>query len=57
MAKVLDWNFEVSEFELQSHCYAHFWTNTLRERYETPYHPSYVLNRITAVLLQEWLWH
>ena len=29
MARVLDSNFEVSESELQLHCYFHSWTNTL----------------------------
>ena len=29
MAKVLDCDLEGDEFELQSHYYAHFWTNTL----------------------------
>ena len=27
------------------------------ERYETPYPSSYGSNSITAVLLEEWLWH
>ena len=29
MTKVLDYSLEVNEFELQSHNYIHFWTNTL----------------------------
>ena len=29
MAKVLDFGFEVSEFEPQLHYYVHFWTTTL----------------------------
>ena len=31
VANVLDCGFEVSEFELQSRYYVHFWTNTLRK--------------------------
>ena len=52
MDKVLDGNFKVNEFELQSRYYVHFW-----ERYGAPYGPIYGLDIITAVLLQEWLWH
>ena len=29
MAKVLDYNLEVSEFKLPLYYYIHFWTNTL----------------------------
>ena len=31
VAKMLDSCFEVSEFELQSHSYVHFWINTLEK--------------------------
>ena len=31
MIKVLDWGIVVSEFELKSRYYVHFWTNTLRK--------------------------
>ena len=44
-AKVMDRWIVVSEFELQSHYYVHFQTNTVWERYEPPYPPSYGLNR------------
>ena len=52
MARVLDCDILVSKFELQSHYYIHFQTNTIRERYELPYSPSYKLNGMTTVLLQ-----
>ena len=29
MVKVIDFEIVVNEFELQSHYYVHFWTNTL----------------------------
>ena len=29
MGKVLDNYLEENEFKLQSHCYIHFWTNTV----------------------------
>ena len=29
MTKMLDGDLKVNEFELQSHYYVHFWTNTL----------------------------
>ena len=49
MAKVLDYSLE-----LQSCHYIHFWTNTLKERFEPPYPPpSYTLNSIIVILLQE----
>ena len=31
MAKVLNYGLELSKFELQSHYYVHFWTDTLRK--------------------------
>ena len=57
MAKVLDWDTVVSQFEIQSSYYVHFQMNTTWERYENPDPPSYRLNSITDVLLQGWLWH
>ena len=48
----IDCGIVVSEFELQSRYYVHFRINTLRERYEHPYPPSYGLNSINSVLLQ-----
>ena len=36
IAKVLNSDFEVSEFELQLCIYIHIWTNTPLERYEPP---------------------
>ena len=44
MANVLDNDIEVSEFELHTHYYIHFWTNTL-EKGVNPLIPSYGLNR------------
>ena len=29
MAKVLDYSLKVNKFRVHSHCYVHFWTNTL----------------------------
>ena len=57
VANVLDGNFVVSEFELQSHYYIHFRTNSLGERYEPPYTTSNGLYSTTTVLLQGWLRH
>ena len=51
MAKVLDYSFEVSEFEFQSHYYIHSRTNTLQKGMNPSYPPSYMLSSITAVLL------
>ena len=51
MNKAQDYGLEVSEFELQSRYYAHFWLKTLGEGIELPYPPSDGLNRITAILL------
>ena len=57
MAKELDSDIVVSEFELQL-CYCiHFRTNTLGEKYEPLYLCSSGLYSTFAVLLQEWLWH
>ncbi len=53
----MDCGIVVIEFVLQSRYYVHFRANTLEERYEPPYLPSYGLNSTTAVLLGEWLWH
>ena len=52
MAKVLNCNIEVSEFELKSRYYVQLW-----ERYETPYNLSFRLNSINVVLLQGWFRH
>ena len=35
MAKVLNCDLEVNEFELQSRYYVHFWTNTKRKGMKT----------------------
>ena len=40
MAKVLDYDLEVSEFELQSRYYVDFRTNTLGKDVEHPYSPQ-----------------
>ena len=42
----------VGEFDLQSRYYVHFRTNTLGERHEPPYIPSYGLNSTFTVLLK-----
>ena len=57
MVKAMDCGIVVREFVLQSRYYVHFRANTLGERYEPPYPPSYGLNSTTTVLLGEWLWH
>ena len=58
VVNVLDWDIEKSEFELQSCYYVHFRTNTLWERHEPSFPPSYGLNTTTAaVYLQGWLRH
>ena len=49
MVKVLDCGI-ISKFKFQAHYYVRFWTNTLGERHEPPYPPSYGLNSITTVL-------
>ena len=43
----------VNECELQAHSYVHFQTNTLGERIEFPYYPSYRLNIIITVFLKD----
>ena len=53
MVKVMDCGIVVSEFVLQSRYYVHFRANTLWERYEAPYPPSYGLNSTTTILLGE----
>ena len=50
VAYMLDYDIVVSEFELQSRYYVLFRTNILGIF-------SYVLNNISTVLLQGWLWH
>ena len=57
MVKAMDCGIVVREFVPQSRYYIHFRANTLGERYEPPYPPSYGLNSTTTVLLGEWLWH
>ena len=39
MVKVLDFGFKVSGFDLQSHCYIHFQTNTLGKGMNPPILP------------------
>ena len=56
VVKVLDCGIVVSEFELQSHYYVHFRTNTLGKGMTPPYSPNYGLNNTTAVV-EGWLWH
>ena len=53
MVKAMDCGIVVSEFEFQSRYYDDFRVNTIWERYEPPYPPSYGLNSTTAVLLGE----
>ena len=40
MLKALDYGIVVSEFELQSHCYIHFRTNTLGKGMNPLIHPA-----------------
>ena len=49
MVKALACELIVSKFELQLCYYVHFLTNTFREKYVPPYHPSYGLNSTTTV--------
>ena len=38
MAKVQDYSLKLSKFNLQTHCYVHFWTNTVEKgTYHIPY--------------------
>ena len=39
-SNMLNCDIIVSKFELQSHCYAHFGTNTLRKGMNHPYPPQ-----------------
>ena len=57
MVKAMDCGIVVSEFVLQLRYYLHFQANTLGEKYEHPYPPSYGLNSTTTVILGEWVWH
>ena len=58
MANELDCNLEVTEFGIQSRYCVHFRTNSIEKgmNHQIP-NPSYELNSIIAILLQEWLWH
>ena len=56
MAEVLGCNLEVCEFKVQSHCYFYLQTNTTEKGMTLLIPPSYGLNSITAVHLQEWPW-
>ena len=57
MSKVLDSEFEVSEFDLQS-CYCiYFWTNPFCKDMNPLIPPSYGLNSTTVSFQQRWLWH
>ena len=49
MAKVLDCDLEISEFELHSHYEVYFGTNTV-VKYEPTNLPSYALNSINVLL-------
>ena len=57
MAKVMVCSLQVSKFEIQSHCYIHFLTNTIRKGMNPLILLNDGLNDITAVLLQVWLCH
>ena len=52
VAKVVDCNTGVNEFELQSCSYVPFRMNTLGKGKKKPYPSSYGLNNTTLVLLQ-----
>ncbi len=49
MAKVLDFNMIVSDFQLQLHNYVHFWTNTFGKEIETPLSSIHGLNSSTEL--------
>ena len=57
MAKVLNCNKLVSEFELHSRYYVHFRTNALVKGMKTLIVTRYKLRNTTVVLLQGWLWY
>ena len=57
MAKMLDYDIIVNEFELQSRYYVHFRTYTLGKGMNSFNPLCYELNGTTIVLLQGWLWH
>ena len=56
-ATALHFGIEVSGFKLHSRYYVHFRTNTLGKGMNPPYPSISMLNSITAVLLEGWLWH
>ena len=47
---VLDYDFVVSEFELQSHYYAHFQTNALGKGMNSLIHQLWLINTPTVLL-------
>ena len=51
MVKVGDYWIVVSEFELQSRYYVHFWGNSLGNSIERTYPPGYGLNSSTTTVL------
>ena len=53
VANILDCDIGVSEFELESRNYVHFWTNTLGKGMNSIYCSSYGLNSTTTVFLQD----
>ena len=57
MVKLQDCSLEVNKFELQSHYYVHFPTNTTGKDIEPYYSSIYGLNSITDVLQQKLIWH
>ena len=56
IVKLLDYGLKVCKFELLHTVMFTFELIPLENR-GTPYHPSYGLDSITAVLLQGWLWY
>ena len=57
VANVLDCDIKVNEFELQSHYYVPFWTNTPGKGMNLLIPPTYELDSTKIVLLQGWLWN
>ena len=55
MVKVMDWGIVVSEFEVKSRYYVHFWTNTFGKGMKHLILPAMGLNSTTTVFLGEWL--
>ena len=56
VVNVLDCSIVISKFELKSHYFVHFQSNILGEGMDPLIHLC-ILNCITSILLQGWIWH